>query len=181
MISVPNQLVLLGVARAAILATVTGKPQPEPSAEGELATRAGAFVSLHLAGDLRGCVGHLEEDGPLVHTVARCARLACTEDPRFPAVTVAEMHRLDVEISVLGPLERVTSHQEIIVGRHGLVIEHNRQRGVLLPQVATEYQWTAERFVEQTCLKAGLLPDGWRRGAMLWRFEAQVFGAAARG
>jgi AmmeMemoRadiSam system protein A len=181
MISIPNQQALLDVARAAILATVTGTPQPEPRAEGELATRAAAFVSLHLAGDLRGCIGHLEEDDPLVHTVARCARLACTEDPRFPAVTVAEMHKLDVEISVLGPFERVTSHHEVIVGRHGLLIEHHRQRGVLLPQVATEYQWTAERFVEQTCLKAGLMRDGWRRGAVLWRFEAQVFGAAARG
>src|SRR5215813_4705407 len=147
MISIANQQVLLDVARTAILATVTGTVQPEPKAEGELARRAAAFVSLHLGGDLRGCVGHLEEDDPLVHTVARCARLACTEDPRFPAVTVAEMYRLDLEISVLGPLERVTSHEEIVVGRHGLVIEHNRQRGVLLPQVATEYQWTTERFV----------------------------------
>jgi uncharacterized protein len=181
MISVANQQVLLDVARSTIFATVTGTPQPEPQAEGELARRAGAFVSLHIAGDLRGCVGHLEEDDPLVHTVARCARLVCTEDPRFPAVTFAEMHKLDLEISVLGPLERVTSHEEIIVGRHGLVIEHARQRGVLLPQVATEYQWTAQRFVEQTCLKAGLLRDGWRRGAMLWRFEAQVFGAGVSG
>jgi uncharacterized protein len=175
-ISPANQQALLEIARTAIVSTVTGTPQPELKAEGELARCAGAFVSLHLAGELRGCVGHLEQDDPLVQTVARCARLACTEDPRFPAVTVAEMSGLDVEISVLGPFERVISHEEIIVGQHGLLIEHSRQRGLLLPQVATEYQWTAERFVEQTCLKAGLLRDAWRRGAVLWRFEAQIFG-----
>jgi uncharacterized protein (TIGR00296 family) len=82
-----------------------------------------------------------------------------------------------VEISVLGPLERVGAIAEIVVGRHGLLVEHNRRRGLLLPQVATDYRWTAEVFVEQTCLKAGLLRDGWQRGATLWRFEAEVFGA----
>ena len=144
MITVANRHVLLDVARTAILATVTGKPQTQPQAEGELARRAAAFVSLHVAGALRGCIGHLEEDDPLVHTVAECARLACTEDPRFPAVTPAEVDLLDVEISVLGPLERVEALGEIVVGRHGLLVEHDRRRGLLLPQVATDYRWTAE-------------------------------------
>ena len=177
MIAVANRQALLDVARTAILATVTGTPQPQPQADGELARRAAAFVSLHLAGALRGCIGHLEEDDPLVETVARCARLACTEDPRFPAVTPGEVNLLDVEISVLGPLERVGAIGEIVVGRHGLLVEDNRRRGLLLPQVATDYRWTAEVFVEQTCRKAGLLRDGWQRGATLWRFEAEVFGA----
>ena len=176
MITVANRHVLLDVARTAILATVTGKPQTQPHADGELARRAAAFVSLHVAGSLRGCIGHLEEDGPLVHTIAECARLACTEDPRFPAVTPAEVDLLDVEISVLGPLERVGALGEIVVGRHGLLVEHDRRRGLLLPQVATDYRWTADVFVEQTCLKAGLSRDGWQRGAALWRFEAEVFG-----
>jgi AmmeMemoRadiSam system protein A len=176
MITTANQQLLLDVARRAIVATVTGTPEAKPHAEGELATRAAAFVSLHIAGELRGCIGHLEENDPLVHTVAECARLACTVDPRFPAVTQAEMDLIDVEISILGRRERVTSPQEIVVGQHGLVVERDGRKGLLLPQVATEFQWTAERFVEQACLKAGLSRDGWRRGATLWRFEAQVFG-----
>lgn len=176
MITSANQQVLLDVARRAIVATVTGRSEAKPHAEGELARRAAAFVSLRIAGELRGCIGHLEENDPLVHTVAECARLACTVDPRFPAVTEAEVGLIDVEISVLGHRERVASPDEIVVGRHGLIVEQNGRKGLLLPQVATEFQWTAERFVEQSCLKAGLSLDGWRRGATLWRFEAQVFG-----
>jgi AmmeMemoRadiSam system protein A len=175
MISASDQQRLLDVARTAILATVTGTPPPPWRAEGELARTAAAFVSLHVGGHLRGCIGHLDEDDPLLHTVARCARLACTEDPRFPAVTAAEVASLDVEISVLGPFQRVSSVTDIIVGRHGLLVERDRRRGLLLPQVATEYLWTAERFVEQTCRKAGLPSDSWPREATLYRFEAEVF------
>ena len=177
MISFADQERLLDIARTAVVATVTGKPQPPPHADGDLAAHhAAAFVSLHIGGKLRGCIGHLEENTPLVHIVADCARLACTDDPRFPAVTTAEVDLLDVEISVLGAFERVTSDHEIVVGQHGLMIEHNHRRGVLLPQVAIEYRWTPQTFIEQTCLKAGVAPDSWRRGGILWRFEAQVFG-----
>ena len=176
MISAAEQKLLLEVARLAIEATVAGAAPPRPPAEGRLARPAAAFVSLHMGGALRGCIGHLEEDGPLAHTIAECARLACTEDPRFPAVTASEMDRLEVEISVLGPFQRVTSLDEVVVGRHGLLIEHKGQRGLLLPQVAREYQWTADVFVEQTCGKAGLPRDSWSRGATLYRFEAEVFG-----
>jgi AmmeMemoRadiSam system protein A len=176
MISSAEQKLLLEVARSAIEATLKGNKPPRPPAEGRLARPAAAFVSLHMGGELRGCIGHLEEDGALVHTVAECARLACTEDPRFPAVTASEMDRLEVEISVLGPFQRVTSLHEVVVGRHGLLIEHQGRRGLLLPQVATEFQWTAHVFVEQTCGKAGLPRDSWSRGATLYRFEAEVFG-----
>lgn len=176
MISLADQRVLLEIARTAVVATITGKSHSPPPADGELARPAAVFVSLHVSGQLRGCIGHLDEDDPLAQTIARCARLACTEDPRFAAVTAAEVDSLDVEISVLGPFQRVLSLQEITVGQHGLLIERDRQRGLLLPQVATEYSWTAETFVEQTCRKAGLPHDGWQRGATLWRFEAEVFG-----
>ena len=176
MISAADQKILLDIARTAVVATVTGKPQPPAQADGDLARPAAAFVSLHVGGQLRGCIGHLDEADPLAQTIARCARLACTEDPRFPALTAAEVDTLDVEISVLGTFQRVVSLEEIIVGQHGLLIERDKRRGLLLPQVATEYQWTAERFVEQTCRKAGLPPDSWQRGATLYRFEAEVFG-----
>jgi AmmeMemoRadiSam system protein A len=176
MISAADQQRLLDIARTALVATVNGTPEPRPRAEGALARSAAAFVTLHVAGQLRGCIGHLNENDPLVQTIAQCARLACTEDPRFPAITATEVHLVDVEISVLGPFQRVTSPEEIVVGRHGLLIEHNGRRGLLLPQVATEYQWTTETFLEQTCKKAGLAGDSWQRGATLYRFEAEVFG-----
>ena len=178
MITVANRHVLLDVARTAILATVTGTPQPQPQADGRIGeTCRGCSSACTCAGSLRGCIGHLEEDDPLVHTVAECARLACTDDPRFPAVTPAEVDLLDVEISVLGPARACGSRSaRSWSGRHGLLVEHDRRRGLLLPQVATDYRWTADVFVEQTCLKAGLSRDGWQRGATLWRFEAEVFG-----
>jgi len=177
MISAADQKVLLEIARTVIAATVSGNKVPRPRVEGELARPAAAFVSLHLRGALRGCIGHLEEDDPLVHTVAECARLACTQDPRFPAITAAELEHLEVEISVLGPFQRVTSLAEVVVGRHGLLIEHNGRRGLLLPQVAAEYRWSAAVFVEHTCGKAGLPRDSWTDGgAALYRFEAEVFG-----
>lgn len=176
MISHSDQQLLLDLARTAVIATVMGKPQPPTPADGDLARPAAAFVSLHVGGRLRGCIGHLDEADPLVQTIVRCARLACTEDPRFPALTAAEISELEVEISVLGAFQRVGALEEIVVGQHGLMIERDTRRGLLLPQVATEYQWTAETFVAQTCRKAGLPSDSWRRGASLYRFEAEVFG-----
>src|SRR5206468_6231079 len=98
-----------------IIATVTGKPLAPFKAEGELSRPAAAFVSLHIAGHLRGCIGHLEWD-VLAETVAHCARLACTQDLRFPAVTADEIDALDVEISVLGRFQRVNALDEIVVG-----------------------------------------------------------------
>jgi AmmeMemoRadiSam system protein A len=168
---------LLEIAKQAVVATVTGAAHQPATLADDLAKGAAAFVSLHVGGQLRGCIGHLDEDRPLARTVAHCARLACTEDPRFPAVSADEIHQLDVEISVLGGFERVSSLTDVVVGRHGLLVEHDGRRGLLLPQVATEYQWNAETFVEQTCRKAGLPRDAWSKtGAVLYRFEAEVFG-----
>jgi len=176
MISIADQEILLEIARAAVFATVNRTTHRGPTPAGVSATPAAAFVSLHMRGQLRGCVGHLDDDVPLVETVAECARLACTVDPRFPAVTASELDLLDIEISVLGPFERVVSVTEIVVGRHGLMIERSERRGLLLPQVAIEYRWTAETFVQHTCRKAGLPHDSWPGDATLWRFHADVFG-----
>lgn len=176
MIDLSERQLLLEIARVAVVATVTGEAHPTPTATGILGASGAAFVSLHLRGQLRGCMGRLEDDGPLVQIVADCARLACTRDPRFPAVTAVELDLLDIEISVLGAFEPVASLDDIEIGRHGLLIEHRRRRGLLLPQVATEWRWNPSMFVENTCLKAGLPADSWQRGALLWRFEAEVFG-----
>ncbi|MSO56045.1 MAG: TIGR00296 family protein [Acidobacteria bacterium] len=117
-----------------------------------------------------------ESDLPLVEVIERCAVSAATADPRFPAVNAAEWPRVVVEILVLGPLEPVADIFDIEVGRHGLIAERGHRRGLLLPQVATEWGWGREESVAHTCAKAGLPNDAWRQGAKLFRFEAEVFG-----
>jgi uncharacterized protein len=138
--------------------------------------RAGAFVSLHVGNDLRGCIGYLERDLPLIQVVERCAVSAAISDPRFPSLSATEWSRTTIEISVLGPIDPVAEIGEIEVGRHGLVAEHGQRRGLLLPQVATECGWSREEFIEHTCRKAGLPKDAWQYGATLYKFEAEVFG-----
>jgi uncharacterized protein len=167
---------LLAIARAAVVAHVTGRPLDRPLPDGALAQCAGAFVTLRLQGELRGCIGHVEADEPLADTVADCARLAGSADPRFSAITAAELDRVTIEISVLGPLESIASPADVEIGRHGLFVELGHRRGLLLPQVATEWNWTPHTFAEQTCLKAGLSRGAWREGGRMWRFEAEVFG-----
>jgi len=141
--------------------------------------RAGAFVTLRVNGALRGCIGYPEPQLPLIEVVERCAVSAAISDPRFPPVTVFEWSSVYLEISVLGPIELVCDVSEIDVGHHGLVVELGRRRGLLLPQVATEWNWDATEFAAQTCVKAGLPRDAWQKGATLFKFEAEVFGESA--
>lgn len=177
----PNtQQELLHIARDAIRAELDGMPYRPPDTQDPALRRvAGAFVTLHAAGALRGCIGTLEGTRPLAQAVAELARSAAFHDPRFPALSAAEWPAIQLEISVLSPLRPVSDPQEVQVGRHGLVLSQGGQRGVLLPQVAVEYRWDRETFLEHTCRKAGLPPDAWRRGARIEVFEAQVFGEAA--
>jgi AmmeMemoRadiSam system protein A len=173
----PDRLRMLQLARDAILAHVTGAAPPAPPA-GEPFDRPGAaFVTLHRRDELRGCIGHLEIDEPLGRVIARCAVAAASADPRFPPVDVSELGDLDLELSILGPLEPIAGPDDIAIGTHGLVVEMGWHRGLLLPQVATEWNWDRETFLAHTCHKAGLPRDAWKQGAQLWRFEAEVFGA----
>jgi uncharacterized protein len=167
---------LLQLARDAIAAHVASLAPPDPELAGILARPCGAFVSIHNHGELRGCIGHIEANEPLGQVVQRCAIAACSTDPRFPGVSVAELPELDLEVSLLGPLEPITGAQEIEIGRHGLVVGEGWNRGLLLPQVATDWGWDAETFLAHTCHKAGLARDAWKKGARIWRFEAEVFG-----
>jgi AmmeMemoRadiSam system protein A len=176
MVSEADRRRLLDIARAAIVAHVCGTVRPDLEAADFEQRRHGAFVTLYSGGELRGCIGHLEPDDGLPQIVARCAVAACSADPRFRAVDRAEVDRLSIEVSILGPLEPIRGADDIEIGRHGLVIEKDRRRGLLLPQVATEWGWTREQFLAQTCRKAGLDPQAWMHGATLWRFEAEVFG-----
>jgi AmmeMemoRadiSam system protein A len=171
---------LLCRARTAIAAVIGADDKSPPRSAHSAVTidHSGAFVTLRIGKDLRGCIGYPESDLPLTDVVERCAVSAATSDPRFPAVSVPEWPRVEIEISVLGPIEPVAEMSEIEIGRHGLIAELGRRRGLLLPQVATEWGWDREEFVAHTCVKAGLPKDAWRQGAKLYRFEAEVFGTA---
>ena len=166
---------LLTLARDAIVAYANERQLLTSISESIAERRGGAFVTLHKHGELRGCIGHIEPDEPLGRVVPRCAVAAASTDPRFPPVSLAEIPELEIEVSLLGPLEPITGPADIIIGRHGLVVERDRHRGLLLPQVATEWKWDAQTFLAQTCHKAGLSPDAWKRLAKIWRFEAEVF------
>ena len=177
-----DRQLLLRLAREAIAAHVNRQSQSQfqsaiSNLQSAILTQpAGAFVTLHKAGDLRGCIGHIEATEPIGVVVPRCAVAACSTDPRFPPITPGELDAIDIEISLLGSLEPVAGPEDIVVGRHGLVVERGWQRGLLLPQVATEWNWDAEAFLAHTCQKAGLPRDAWQKGATVWRFEAEVFG-----
>jgi AmmeMemoRadiSam system protein A len=181
MISEPDRDELLGIARAAIAQSLARGEAPVPLRTDALMRPAAAFVTLHTHGQLRGCIGHVEADRALGDVVASCAVSAATSDSRFHSITAAELDALEIEISVLSTFEAVHEIDEIQVGRHGLLIESGWRRGLLLPQVAPEWGWDAAQFVAQTCRKAGLPPDAWpSKGAMLFRFEAEVFGEKDR-
>jgi AmmeMemoRadiSam system protein A len=167
---------ILELARAAVRAEVGGGPPPD-AAIVLLPAATGAFVTLKRHGQLRGCLGTLECRRSLAEEVARCAASAARDDPRFAPVGAAELADLHVEVSILGPLEAIDPFDPaaIVIGRHGLVVERVRHRGLLLPQVATEWGWTREEFLAYTCRKAGLPGDAWQHGAAVYRFEAEVF------
>lgn len=166
---------LLRLAREAIAAHVGVEPAHVPGDLPILERRGGVFVTIHNHGDLRGCIGHIEPTESLGKVIPRCAVSACSADPRFPPVTESELGEIDIEISLLGPLEPITRPDEIEIGRHGVVVEQAWRRGLLLPQVATEWRWDAETFLAYTCHKAGLPRDAWKHGATIWRFAAEVF------
>jgi hypothetical protein len=171
---------LLQVARESLRQAVGKGPRPDLTTDDEVLTRpSGAFVTLHLQGQLRGCIGHIEPVLPLIQTVREMARAAALDDPRFAPVSAAEEPAIALEISVMSPITPVPDLACIEVGRHGLVVEQGRNRGLLLPQVAPEWGWNREEFLEHTCQKAGLPRDAYKRGAQVYWFEAEVFGEEA--
>ncbi len=171
-----EQLLLLRIARNAVLSYLSGETPrlPEPPA-GVLSEPRGIFVSIHKRSELRGCIGNVHPVGPLYRSAAECAIAAAVGDPRFMPMTKAELHQVEFEISVLSALEHVENTQQIEVGKHGLMISKKSSRGLLLPQVASTYGWTRERFLQETCRKAGLRADDWQDGATIHCFSALVF------
>ncbi len=165
---------ILRFARDAIAAHFEGT-SVDAAAAGVPRIRAGAFVTLDMQGELRGCIGYPRADRWLPDVLAQCAVSAAVGDPRFPALRFDELDSVEIEVSVLGPLQAVGRVEEIEVGRDGLIISRGFAKGLLLPQVATERNWDRETFLAHTCLKAGLPRDAWRSGAVIERFEAEVF------
>jgi AmmeMemoRadiSam system protein A len=174
-----QRLRLLRLARTSIESTLEGR-SAEVRAEDydeELRRPAGAFVTLRKNGDLRGCIGSIHAMEPLYRAVATSAVSAAFRDPRFFPVRKDEMGLLELEISVMGPIETVSDITQIEVGRDGLIIKRAQFAGLLLPQVASEYGWDRETFLDQTCLKAGLPPGSWRQAdTRIEKFAAEVFG-----
>jgi uncharacterized protein len=137
----------------------------------------GVFTTIYLHGSLRGCVGYVFPVTPLYRAVAETAQAAASEDNRFHPVTREEAPHLEVSLSVLSPISAIEADQ-VIIGKHGLLLSKAGHRGLLLPQVPVEHQWDRVTFLEQTCRKAGLPADAWKTGATLEAFMAEVFGDA---
>jgi len=167
---------LLELARQAVRTFVTEKRVVDFRTEDpNLLAERGAFVTLRKKGELRGCIGFIEPVASLYETVIQTAIYAATEDNRFTPVMEEELKDLEYEVSVLTPLQKIDNPRVVQVGRHGLVISMGNNRGLLLPQVPVENKWDRETFLNQACVKAGLPPDAWKKGAEISVFEAIVF------
>jgi len=175
---------LRDVARHAVEAAVRNRPAGDPrilaaktgiDLSPGLTAHLGAFVTLTTAGRLRGCIGYIEGFKPLVDAVADNGRSAAVGDPRFSPVTVAELEEIHIEVSALTPLVPVAGPEEIVIGRHGVVLAKEGRRAVFLPQVAPEQGWDRDTTLTHLALKAGLRPNAWRQGAEFLVFEADVF------
>jgi len=168
---------LLEAARAAVVAHLSGAPMPRHvDAAAPLGIPRGAFVTIRLAGELRGCVGITLPTDPLLESVMRCAVSSATEDPRFPAMSLDQIGDARFEISVLSPPTVLPRASLPRMGSDGLIVTRGRRRGILLPQVAVEQGWSAMQLLEAVCTKAGLAPDAWREADTLIEvFTAEVF------
>lgn len=168
---------LLKIARDTIYSYVKDKKKLklDDVTNPKLMLTNGAFVTIEKNHNLRGCIGTFISDQPLYKTIIDMAISASTQDPRFPAVVPKELDDIELEISVLSPLKKIDDVNVIEVGTHGIYIVKGSYRGVLLPQVATDYGWNRTEFLEQTCRKAGLGKDAWKEGAEIFIFSADVF------
>jgi hypothetical protein len=168
---------LLKIARETIVTYVTRSsiPSVETASKG-LKLESGCFVTIKQRGQLRGCIGNFVSNKPLYQLVQEMAVSAATRDPRFYPMKQQDLDAFELEISVLSPLELISSVDEIKVGTHGIYLVKNGSRGVLLPQVATEYKWDRETFLKHTCLKAGLPENAWQKDCEIYIFSALVFG-----
>ena len=160
-----SQKRLLEISRQTLENFVARARRQPPTVEDPylLASKYGAFVSLHKTGELRGCIGTCFPTHPLYETVIEMTELAASRDPRVSPIISTELHDIHIDISVVSPLQAAHNPASLQIGRHGLHIASGEKRGVLLPQVAAQYVWDVETFLTQTCLKAGLPGEAWKR------------------
>ena len=177
---------LLKLARKTIYETLSkGKldgPDKDEFTDNIYEIKCGAFVTIHYNEALRGCIGYIEGVKSIPDTVIDMSVASAFRDPRFPPLTLKEYENIDIEISVLSPIEEVTGISDIVIGRDGLIISSGGRSGLLLPQVATENNWDLPTFLEHTCFKAGLPGDAWKwKDTKIEKFSAQVFGEKEMG
>jgi AmmeMemoRadiSam system protein A len=154
---------LLGIARRSMTSAVARLESESEGPERELGIKqcAGAFVTLKRSGRLRGCIGQIVLGIAMAEVVSYSAAAAALQDPRFQPVRIDELAEIEIEISILSTPEEIQAH-EIEAGKHGLIVSRGSQRGLLLPQVAAEHRWESQRFLEETCVKAGLEREAWK-------------------
>jgi AmmeMemoRadiSam system protein A len=178
----PQKQTLLTVARDTVEAVITGEQIPKPKADDpELNAHCGCFVTLKNKGRLRGCIGQFTSESPLIELVSEMAKASATGDPRFFAnpITPGELEELDIEISVLSPLQRTDDPLSLRLGVDGIYIKKGRTSGCFLPQVATETGWSKDEFLSYCCAhKAGLPADAWKEPQTeVYLFTAEAFGS----
>jgi len=167
---------LLLIAREAVTSFITTGSIPVREVKSEkLNAMFGCFVTIKMHGKLRGCIGNFTSDKPLHKLVQEMAASAATKDPRFYPMKKPDLEHFTLEISVLSPLQKIETIEEIHVGTHGIYMERSVYRGVLLPQVATEQGWDRETFLQQTAQKAGMGKDDWKENTDIYIFSAEVF------
>ena len=177
-LSLKEKEILLSAAKESIK-SLFGKadiPTVDYKVYPNLKLKAGAFVTLKIKNELRGCIGYITSEQPLFETICEVAKHAAIQDPRFPPLTQKEFNSIDIEISVLSPMKKISDYSEIKIGEHGLLVEEGHNRGLLLPQVATENNFTVNQFLTSICMKAGLSSDLWQRKKLnLKVFTALIF------
>lgn len=180
-ISTEDGAVAVKLARTVLQENIAGEDLPEVAIPSSFREKRGLFVTLNRNGELRGCIGFPSPILPLSEAVEEAALSAALEDPRFSPVRADELPDISIEVTILTPPSLVSSPpagraEAVTVGRHGLIIEGYGRRGLLLPQVAAEYNWDAKTFLDQVCMKAGLPPGTWRKDdTELYTFEGQIF------
>jgi AmmeMemoRadiSam system protein A len=173
---------LIKLARDSIAAEFGEKINLPNTIKEKYSDKVGVFVTLTHEGELRGCIGYIESEKPLWESIIECAKFAAFDDDRFYPVTEEEFEDLDIEISILTKPKLVLEKDPeklkklIVIGKHGLIIKKGWKNGVLLPQVASEYNWDPEMFLKQVCIKAGLSPNTWKETSdyELKMFEAKL-------
>lgn len=176
-----DRSVILAVARRGVLNAVQhGAPSATFPDSGVFAGPCGLFVTLHVAGKLRGCLGIIDAPTTLGENLVRCAADSALHDPRFAPLRRDEMEHLEIEVSLLSPLQPIRP-DAVVIGKHGLLAERGMRRGLLLPQVATEHHLNREQFLAETCFKAGLPRDAWRDAeTKFYGFECIVIAEKTR-